>query len=252
MSNFFDSIMDDLSSAEEEILGPNYKYYKFIKSPEEIGMSERGSIGTIRNNIKGLIAYTELLVSGGGNASVTGNPLGNKYFLKTGAQCKDKKTGDQVNRYIYVNNVPDGDIPFISYGMGINFTEFEGLLPGTMSNIAKMNPLGIFKAFMLGNNPECQDIKMETIDVNNNVSQETRHVLTSDIKNMSPCWFPDKINPVTKNRCREAFENRKKQPNNVNELQNNNIDYAKNLINVIYISLLIMLFLSIANKSFKK
>ena len=252
MSNFFDNIMSDFSGMEEQILGPNYKYYKFIKTPKEIGMSGEGSLGAIGSNINGLIAYTELLVSGGGAASATGKPLGNKYFLKTGAQCTDKKTGNQVNRFIYVNNVPDGEIPFISSGMGVNFTEFEGLLPGTMSNIAQLNPLGVFQAFMLGNSPECQDIKMETIDVNNNVSQETQHVLTSDIKNMNPCWFPNKINPVTNTPCREAFENRKHQPNNVREIEDDNIDYVKNLINVIYISLLIILFLSIANKCLKK
>ena len=252
MSNFFDNIMDDLSGMEEQILGPNYKYYKFIKTPKEIGMSSDGSLDAIGSNINGLIAYTELLVSGGGAASATGKPLGNKYFLQTGAQCTDKKTGNQVNRFIYVNNVPDGEIPFISSGMGVNFTEFEGLLPGTMSNIAQLNPLGVFQAFMLGNSPECQDIKMETIDVNNNVSQETQHVLTSDIKNMNPCWFPNKINPVTNTPCREAFENRKKKSNNITELEDDNIDYVKNLINVIYISLLIILFLSIANKCLKK
>jgi hypothetical protein len=252
MSNFFDNIMNDLSGMEKQILGPNYKYYKFIKTPKEIGMSGKGSLDAIGSNINGLIAYTELLVSGGGAASATGKPLGNKYFLQTGAQCTDKKSGNQVNRFIYVNNVPDGQIPFISSGMGVNFTEFEGLLPGTMSNIAQMNPLGVFQAFMLGNNPECQPIKMETIDVNNNVSQETQHILTSDIKNMNACWFSNKINPVTKTKCREAFENRKTQQNNFSEIEDQNIDYVKNLINVIYISLLIILFLSIANKSFKK
>jgi hypothetical protein len=252
MSNFFDNIMNDLSGMEEQILGPNYKYHKFIKTPKEIGMSGDGSINAIGSNINGLISYTRLLVSGGGPASATGKPLGNKYFLQTGSQCTDKKSGNQVNRFIYVNNVPDGEIPFISSGMGVNFTEFEGLLPGTMSNIAKMNPLGVFQAFMLGDSPECQDIKMETIDVNNNVSQETQHILTSDIKNMNPCWFPNKINPVTNAQCREAFENRKKQPNNVTEFEDDNIDYVKNLINVIYISLLIIIFLSIANKCLKK
>jgi hypothetical protein len=252
MSNFFDNIMNDLSGMEKQILGPNYKYYKFIKTPKEIGMSGDGSLDAIGSNINGLIAYTELLVSGGGAASATGKPLGNKYFLQTGAQCTDKKTGNQVNRFIYVNNVPDGEIPFISSGMGVNFTELEGLLPGTMSNIVQINPLGVFQAFMLGNSPECQDINMETIDVNNNVSQETQHVLTSDIKNMNPCWFSNKINPVTNTPCIETFENKKKQPNNLTELEDDNIDYVKNVINVIYISLLIILFLSIANKCLKK
>ena len=266
MSNFFDNIMNDLSGMQKQILGPDYKYYKFIRSPKEIGMSGKGSLNTIGKNINGLIAYTELLVSGGGPASKTGKPLGNKYFLQTGSQCTDKKTGNQANRFIYINNVPGGEMPFISSGMGINFTEFEGLIPGTMSNVAQMNPLGVFQAFMLGNSPECQAIKMQTIDVNNKSSHETHHVLTSDIKNMNPCWFPNKINPVTKSKCRETFQNRNDSngQNNHNNKQNNdnteidiienneNSEYIKNLINSIYVSLLVILFLSIANKYLKK
>ena len=256
MSNFFDNVMNDLPAMEDKILGPSYEYYKFIRTPKEMGMSSHGSLSTIARNVDGLIAYTEILVSGGGKASVTGKPLGNKYFLKTGAQCKDKETGNQVNRYIYVNNVPDGSIPFISSGMGVNFTEFEGLLPGTMSNLAQINPLGIFQAFMMGDNSECQSLEMETIDTNNNVSKESQHVLTSDIKNMNPCWFSNKTNPVTNTRCREAFENPKTNEKNtlyeLNNFNDSNIDYLKNLINVLYFSLLIILFLSIANKSLKR
>lgn len=252
MSNFFKDVMDDLSGLEEQILGPNYKYYKFIKTPKEIGMSSDGNLGAIANNIKGLIAYTELLVSGGGAASMTGKPLGNKFFLRTGAQCTDKETGNLTNRYIYINNVPDGEIPFISSGMGVNFTEFEGLLPGTMSNIAQINPLGVFQAFMLGSEPECQALNMETIDVNNNISRETHHVLTSDIKNMNSCWFTNKVNPVTGVPCREAFQNRydNKKEKKTNYVENS--EFTKNLINTIYISLLIIIFLSLTSKLLKK
>ena len=54
-----------------------------------------------------------MLVTGKGRASKTGKPLGNKFFLKTGGQCNpiDKK-GNTVDRYLYINNVPDGSIPF--------------------------------------------------------------------------------------------------------------------------------------------
>ena len=84
-----------------------------------------------------------MLVSGGGKASATGQPLGNKFFLKTGGKCTDKSTGQDVDRYIYINNVPVGNIPFISSGAGVNFSEFKGLIPGTISNLNAFNPIKV-------------------------------------------------------------------------------------------------------------
>ena len=34
----------------------------------------------------------------------------------------DTETNQEVDRYIYVNNVPQGNVPFISSGLGVNFT----------------------------------------------------------------------------------------------------------------------------------
>lgn len=203
MSNFFSDALNDLSSLEEEILGPDYPYYKFVKSPSEMGMSASGS--KIATNIGGLIAYTEVLVTGQGKASATGKPLGDKFFLTTGATCKDTASGETVTRSLYINNVPDGSIPFISSITGANFTDFEGLVPGAMSDMANLNPLGIFQAFMLGSNPDCQALTMPTIDENNVKSTDTAYVATTDIQNMNACWFSDGKNPVSGEKCKEAF-----------------------------------------------
>ena len=46
----------------------------------------------------------------GGGASKVNGPMGNKFFLKTGAKCKDTQSGKKVDRFMYVNNVPDGQI----------------------------------------------------------------------------------------------------------------------------------------------
>jgi len=208
--NFFEEVLDDVKGVEQRILGPDYEYWKQIKSPDKMGMSSKGSLSTISSNVGGLINYVDLLVTGKGKASATGGPLGNKFFLKTPATCKDNKSKKHVDRYVYVNNVPDGSIPFISSGMNMNFGEFEGLVPGTLSNVADLNPMLIFQAFMSGSDPECQEITLETIDVNNNKSTETRHVTTIDIKNMNSCDFKpgSNKNPVTGEVCREAFTNR--------------------------------------------
>jgi len=152
-----------------------------------------------------------LLVSGSGKASATGKPLGNKFFLKTGGKCTDKATGQDVDRYIYINNVPAGNIPFISSGVGVNFSEFKGLIPGTISNLNAFNPMEMFQAFLAGSKPDCQELTMETIDIYNNRSTESHFVTLVDIQNMDPCIFQDIKNPVTNAQCRESFSNMNKQ-----------------------------------------
>ena len=208
MSNFFADVLDDAKNVEEKILGPDYEYWKQIKSPSQMGMSSKGTMSAIAKDVGGLINYVELLVTGKGGASKTGKPLGDKFFIKTAATCKDKTSKEIVDRYVYVNNVPDGDIPFISGASGMNFSEFEGLVPGTLSNLNAMNPMLIFQAFVSGSQPECQEISLETIDVNNNKGSETRHVTVTDLKNMNSCSFGNKRNPITGDKCKEAFTNR--------------------------------------------
>lgn len=207
MSNMFQEVLSNAKAAEEKYIGPDYPYYKYIKSPSEIGMSGAGSLKQLGKDIDGLVNYVELLVSGGGKASATGKPLGNKFFLKTGGKCTDKATGQDVDRYIYINNVPVGNIPFISSGVGVNFSEFKGLIPGTISNLNAFNPMEMFQAFLSGSKPDCQELKMETIDIYNNRSTESHFVSLVDIQNMDPCIFPDKKNPITKAQCRESFSN---------------------------------------------
>jgi hypothetical protein len=193
--------MSDLSKTEESLLGPTYKYYEQIKTPDQLGMSSKGDISTLTKDVKGLLSYTSLLVSGNSDASVTKKPLGNQFFLKTGAKCKDIKTQNLVDRYIYVNNIPDGRFPLVSSIAGVDFKEFRGLVPGTLSNAAQINPLQMLQSFMTGSNPECQEIEMSVVNNQNRVSREKHHVTTLDIQNIPPCWFSEKFNPVTRDKC---------------------------------------------------
>jgi hypothetical protein len=178
-------------------------------------MSDNGTIQQMAQDITGLIQYVEVLVSGGG-ASSTGGPLGNKFFLQTGAKCaaidsctdpNDASTCQQVDRYIYVNNVPQGNIPFISSGLGVNFSELRGLIPGAMGNLNVLNPFAIMRAFLSGSTPPCQQLTMQTINTSNQSSSETHYVTLADIGNMDPCSFSNGNNPVTGANCRQAFGN---------------------------------------------
>jgi hypothetical protein len=207
-SSFFQQIAAEPGKMEAELLGPPYSYFKEIKTPSELGMSGHGSLGALATNVGGLTSYTELLVTGGGDATATGKPLGNQFFLKTGGTCKDKSTSRQADRFMYVNNVPDGSIPFITSGMGVQFTTFEGIIPGILSDLSQLNPLSILKGFMEGSTPDCQDVSLPVTGQDGISRLETRHVPTSELAGMQPCIFPGKKNPATGEPCREAFTNK--------------------------------------------
>ena len=183
--SLFQQALEGADSLKSEFLGETYPYWSQIKKPEDIGMSDRGDLATLASDIGGLISYTEVLVTGQSEASATGGPLGNKFFLKTGGMCIDQSTKQKVSRSIYVDNVPDGNIPFISSGMGQNFSSAKGLIPGTMSNMNRLNPSGLMSAFMAGSEPDCKQVTLEVRKKGNNwsPSSESAYVTLIDIAN---------------------------------------------------------------------
>ena len=207
MSNIFQQVLTDATSVQDKLLGPTYPYFKNIKNPEQLGISSRGSLQALAKDIDGLVNYVEVLVSGDSKASTTGGPLGNRFFLQTGAKCLDKATNQQVDRYIYVNNIPSGKIPFISNAMDTNFSDAKGLIPGVMSNLNVLNPYSIMQSFLSGSTPECQKVSLEVIDINNNSSNESHYVTTVDLQNMDACSFPGGHNPYSGKKCSETFRN---------------------------------------------
>lgn len=188
--------------------GNSYPYYQNIKTPNELGMSDKGTLSALGKDVKGLVSYIDLLVSGKSQASVTGQPLGNKYFLPTGAQCTDISSGQLVDRSVYINNIPSGNIPFVSTGLGTgNFKDFRGLIPGMVSNLNAFDPTKIMNSFNGEAYPKCRAITMDTVDVNNSKFTETNYVALNDIEDMDACWFPNKVNPITGKKCKEGFQN---------------------------------------------
>lgn len=190
---------------EQSLTGPDYPYFKHIKTPAELGMTSKGA--SLTTDFVGLVEYVKLLVSGDSKASKTGKPLGNKFFLKTMGQCKAVDTNELVTRYVYFDNVPQGNIPFISGALGVNFKEFRGIVPGAISDLNTFNPAAIYRSLTSGVNPDCQNITLEVIDNDNNKATESHYVALEDIKNMDPCGMPNGSNPVTGQRCRETFQN---------------------------------------------
>lgn len=209
-NNFFEEVLTNPKKVEQELLGPDYQYFKKIRTPKQLGMSDNGSLSSLGEDINGLVAYIELLVAGGGDAQKvnSGGGLGNRFFLKTGGQCKDIKTGKKVDRFVYMNNIPLGNIPFISSGLGENFSSFRGLVPGALSDLNVLNPFALFQSFMAGSTPKCQEVTLCTADAGEGCDSETHYIATADIANMDACiWGSNGKNPISGDRCSEAFQN---------------------------------------------
>ena len=247
-----------MAKEDSSFLGPSYDYWKNVKQPSQMGMSSEGTLNALATNVDGLLSYVQVLVTGGGNASKTGKPLGNKFFLKTNGKCREmtienwKKEQDEdkkwnsdyeqvekdlknksisedeatkkknalsalkdkrdkerekahnkiVDRWIYVNNIPDGTIPFISSGAdGSSFSDLRGLIPGAMGNLAALNPAPLFKAFVTGSTPDCAEISLETVDQSNAKMAEKRHLALMDVEVMNPCYFSNSSNPISGSTC---------------------------------------------------
>jgi hypothetical protein len=227
-----------------------------------MGMSPGFSLDALAGNVDGLLSYVEVLISGTGNASVTGKPLGNKFFLKTTGKCSEttaaqwkkerdeddawdkaytevgnkegakqitedeatklknalndqKKQRDEqrakdkkiVDRWIYVNNIPDGSIPFIASGAdGRTFQDLRGLIPGALGNLGALSPVQLFNGFTAGTYPDCAEITLQTVDNDNVKRSEKRHVALVEMVEMNPCQFPGRVNPASGKPCRNSGE----------------------------------------------
>ena len=211
-SNPYDAAKDDPDSLEDALLGKwNYNYFEQIKGPGDLGVGSDGSLSQMGTDWDAMKAYGELLSTGGGNASKIGRPLGNKFFLRTGASCK-KPDGTIVPRYSYFDFVPSGylDVSMESDGTGqLNLGQsFRGLLPGALEDMTKLNPLRLFQAFTMGSEPPCHEVTLPvgnagepgvdppSCSVPGSVC-ETHALLDSDIRALPPSTFPaDHPNPI--------------------------------------------------------
>ena len=262
------------------LIGPSYDYWKSIKQPSEMGMSPGFSLDALATNVDGLLSYVEVLISGTGNASVTGKPLGNKFFLKTTGKCsettaaqwkkerdedtawekaytevgnkegakqitedeatklknalneqkkqRDEKRGKDkkiVDRWIYINNIPDGSIPFIASGAdGRGFNDLRGLIPGALGNLGALSPVQLFNGFTAGTYPDCAEISLQTVDNENVKRSEKHHVALVEMVEMNPCSFPGNYNPASGKRGNSCPENFNAMGSQTNDKKEKKVD----------------------------
>ena len=124
-----------------------YNYADHIKSPKSMGVSSNGNISTSINDLNSIYPYIDTLLYGNNVISSPSKwnlyPLGNNYFIKSGT-CGDESSQEcqGQSRYIYVRNVPTGEIPCMG-----NFkpkTNLKGLVPGLIEDTVDINPFAIF------------------------------------------------------------------------------------------------------------
>ena len=227
MANPYKQGKNDPKGLEDALLGKSaYSYYDKIMTPAGLHMSSKGTIDALTNDVAGVAAYIELLAFGKSEASSTGGPLGNKYFMQTSAQCvpQDTSSNNPVPRYIYINNIPDGKFPILGSdsGMNLNMSKFEGLIPGVMEDILRMNPMSLFQAFVTGSNPPCREVHLPVgpagvagvlppncdPDIG---ACEAHHLLDVDIKTMNPAWFSSQF-PKPSIPDQEGFTSQQPSP----------------------------------------
>jgi len=206
----------------------NYNYTKFIKTPKQMGIEVGDSLSNVENGVAGIFSYVKLLVEGRSNASKTGRPLGNKYFLKTTENCVNQNTGKKEKRSLYFDNVPTGNLGILK-DTGNEFSEFRGLVPGAIESVMAIGNIDFFSVFTETGIPKCLPVKLKTIDINNKEGSDTQYVTISDIEKISPCNFISRTNPVNGSVCtRQGFT---LQSDTTNE-EKNNAELYKNYYNL--------------------
>jgi hypothetical protein len=206
----------------------SYNYSKFIKTPKQMNITVGDSLSNVSNGVAGIFSYVKLLVEGRSNASKTGKPLGNKYFLETSESCINENTKKKETRSLYFDNVPTGNLGILK-DTGEEFSEFRGLVPGAIEDVMAIGKIDFFSVFTETGIPKCLPVKLKTIDINNRESSDTQFVTISDIEQISPCNFITRTNPVTGTVCtRQGFT---LQSDTTNE-DKNNAELYKNYYNL--------------------
>ena len=191
-------------STEKEV-DNSYDYTKYIKTPADMKLEIGSDISNVEKGVVAIFDYVKLLIEGKSNASKTGKPLGNKYFVSTTEDCIVESTNEKVKRSLYFDNVPSGTVGVLK-DTGDNFSEFRGLVPGVVENVMSIGRIDFFSAFTQTGIPKCLPVKLKTIDINNNESTDKQYVTISDIEGISPCNFFTRVNPVTEDVCkRDSF-----------------------------------------------
>ena len=159
----------------------DYNYPTQIKTPDDLGMGTKGNMKQLRYNVAGMIEYINILVTGKSSASkANGGPLGDAFFIDTKSKCL--ANGVPKPRHLYINNVPDGRIPFLSGKSSIKLDSFKGLIPGILEDVSSLNPEDMIKSFGKTDPPSCSLKTFKIIDNDGNIYKESRYIADEEVE----------------------------------------------------------------------
>jgi hypothetical protein len=170
-------------SSIKSILGTSYNYSDHVANPARLKVSGSGSVDSLWKDVGAIASYVDTLTFGTKTVStpfdnaVDQKPLGAKFFVKSG-KCGDNSVEDckGKDRYLYVNNIPDGKVPCLDQlGIKLPATGFKGLVPGMLGNIFEINPIAIFNSLAgKGDISSTCQIRTENVGSHNNFKKETQ------------------------------------------------------------------------------
>ncbi len=188
-----------------------------------------------------------------------GQKLGNKYILKTNATCIDHLTEEEVDRYIYINNIENKFFGTTVEGDGM------GILPLSFNKATRVNPAGFFFALTGNSKPKCKKVKLKCHILNKykKLYEDDSDYVNISVDDIEKINQSDKVN-IIENKDdddytiayskKETFSNINKNLYNIpnNESNNESNNDNKNLLNESYYFLLALILLYIIYKMIHK
>lgn len=148
-------------------------YSKNIKNSGEMGVGTSGNMGTLRRNFSALLSYPSILLDGNRGNARKGDVEGTRYFMTTLGNCKDYRSGEDVKRYMYINNVPSTSAS--------GFSGKRGLIPGIISNVEDLSPSSLMNSISQPAKPKCAAVTLPVRHENGRTGNENHHISLQDL-----------------------------------------------------------------------
>jgi hypothetical protein len=186
-NSLWSDIRNNPNAALDRVLGPSYDYTQGVQSPQQLGVSDEGSMGQVFTNANAVKSYTQQLI--------TGPLLGNTTFVETGGMCR-APYGGIIPRWSFIDNrmgLSDAVAALPAAGgltnaLGGLADEFNGIVPGMMGDIAALNPIKPINGLVLDGIPPCFAVTCPVTDVQGNNPNNESHFITPALEvNLRKC-----------------------------------------------------------------
>ena len=141
------------------VLGPDYSFADNVKFPDEVGVRDGDSIGSVIDSVKAIGYYTDMIGFGESSSFLSRDlgvsPLGVNFFMRSGLTCSNG-----AEMWQYIESIPKGD------GLGQRVDEglrrsglprLRGLAPGIIEDAkGALDPRPAMQAVFGSATPQCR------------------------------------------------------------------------------------------------